>query len=270
MNIDWTSIWNSLTQWALNTGVRILIALILFFVSFRVINLVGRRIERRATKRFDKTLTKVLCYAFRTTLKICVVIGLVAYLGIDTSGLTALVAALGVTIGLAVNGALSNIAGGVLIVVTRPFRIDDFIEVAGQSGTVEDIRLCFTKIVTIDNRVVYIPNATAATGVIVNFSEKDKRRIDLDFPMAPDADIEKAREILLSVSARDERVLTDPVPFARITRRGENGPILTLRAWVNSGDYWPTNFDLQEEIKRAFDEAGIRIPYNQLDVHLHQ
>ena len=200
--------------------------------------------------------------------KILIAAALVAYVGVDTSGLAALLAAGGVTIGLAVNGALGNIAGGVLIIVTRPFRLDDFIEVAGYSGTVEDIRLVSTRLRTPDNKVVVVPNGTASSAVVVNYSVKDTRRIDLTFPIGYEDDRPRAQKLLLELCKKKKTVLKDPAPMVRVMSNGQNGVELIVRVWVRSVDYWPTYFDLIEDCKTTLDTAGIKIPYQQMDVHI--
>jgi len=182
--MDWQQLLNTIVQWATSVGVKIIIALAILFISFKIINVIARKIEKKGNdKKADKTIMKTLAYVFKLGLKIVIIICLVGYLGIDTSGLTALVASLGVCIGLAVNGALSNLAGGVMIILTRPFRIDDYIEAQGQAGTVVDIHVTNTKLLTPDNKVIYIPNGTLANGEIINYSEKDTRRVDLTFSL---------------------------------------------------------------------------------------
>ncbi len=267
-------IWNSIKAWVLseslwNSIIRVLLALVIMFISFKIINAFARRIEKRASKKnVDKTIMKTLAYIVRLGLKIVVTICLVGFVGIDTSGLTALVASFGVCIGLAVNGALSNLAGGVLLILTRPFRVDDYIEAQGHGGTVADIRITYTKLITPDNKVVYIPNGTLANGDIVNYSEKDLRRLDLTFSIGYADDYDKAKKIIADILSNHELVLKDPVPFVRMAEHGASSINIKARAWVNNADYWTVNFDVLESVKKEFDENGIEIPFNQLDVHI--
>ena len=255
--------------WCLNTGVKILIALIVLLISFRIIKVIARKIEKTGDKeKYDKTIMKTLAYIFSIGAKVIVLVCLVGYLGIDTSGLTALIASFGVCVGLAVNGALSNLAGGVLIIVTRPFRIDDFIEAQGISGTVEDIHMVCTKIRTPDNKVVYVPNGALANGNIVNYSEKDTRRVDFKFSISYSSDFNKAKAIVSDIINNHELVLADPATFVRVSEHGASSIVITARCWVNSSDYWTVNFDVIEAVKTAFDENGIEIPFDQLDVHV--
>lgn len=260
---------NNVVNWATTAGVRLLIALIILFISVKVINAIARRIEKKGNKdKYDKTIMKTLAYVFKIGLKIVIAICLVGYVGIDTSGMTALVTSLGVCAGLAVNGALSNLAGGVLLIITRPFKIDDYIEAQGYSGTVEDIHITNTKLRTPDNKVVYIPNGALSTGNIVNYSEKDTRRVDFTFSVGYGEDFERAKAIITDVCNAHELVLRDPEPFVRVSQHADSSINIVARVWVKSADYWTVNFDVLEQVKREFDKQGIKKPYNQLDVHV--
>ncbi len=263
----------TLVGWLTTTGVKIVVALLLLFISFRVITIVCRRFEKRMVNgksKVDKTLAKTILHVAAIALKAVVVVCLVGYLGIDTSSITALIASLGVTVGLAVNGAVGNFAGGVLLLITRPFRVDDYIETCDVSGTVEDIRLINTRIRTPDNKVIYIPNGMLSSSTIINYSEKDMRRVDFTFSIAYENDFDEAKAIILEILEAHELILKleDKMPTARVTEHGQSSVDITARAWVMSADYWDVKFDVLEQVKKAFDEKGISIPYNQLDVHI--
>ncbi len=255
---------------AVSVGIKVVIALVILFFSFKLINLVGRKLEEKLHKKssIDKTIFSTATYALKILLKILVVVCLVGYLGVDTSGITALIASLGVGLGLAVNGALSNLAGGVLLLVTRPFKIDDYIEAEGVGGTVEDIRITFTRLRTPDNKVVYIPNGKLSVDTIVNYSEKPTRRLDLTFNVAYGSDLTLAMEIISGVISKNPLTLPEPEPNIKIANYGDSAVEIIARPWVASGDYWQLKFELLEEIGREFRKAGIEIPYNQLDVHI--
>ncbi len=274
MDINWSDLWNNIVEWFTTTGtsviLKILISLVVLAISFKIINKVTRKIEKKLVenKKVDKTLVTTLFYLARIALKIVVVACLIGYLGIDTSGLTALIASLGVAIGLAVNGALSNFAGGVLILITRPFKIDDYIEAGGYSGIVEDIHIVFTKVRTFDNKVVYIPNGTLSSATIINYSEKDLRRVDLFFSISKTEDYKRAEEVILATANAHEMVLKDPKATARIEAHSANDTKIVLKSWVKTGDYWDVYYDLQENVKKALDESGIEMPANQLDVRV--
>ena len=258
-----------LIDWATTAGVRLLIALVILFVSFKVINAVARKIEKQGEKgKMDKTIAKTLAYVMKIALKICIAICMVGYVGIDTSGLAALVVSFGACIGLALNGAVSNLAGGVIIILTRPFRVDDLIEAQGVTGTVEDIHITCTRVRTGDNKVVYLPNGALSSGTIINYSEKDTRRVDLTFSIGYANDFEKAKAIVLDVCNAHGLVLKDPAPMVRVSEHGASSINLLTRVWVKNADYWTVHFDLLEAVKKAFDEQGIEIPFDQLDVHV--
>lgn len=261
---------DTVIKWATTAGVKIVIALAVLFVSFKLINFLAKKISKKleANSKVDKTLAKTLTYIIKIALKILIGICLIGYLGIETSGLSALVASLGVCAGLAVNGTLANLAGGVMILITRPIKLGDYISAQGSEGTVEDIRICYTKIVTADNKVIYLPNSSLSTGTIVNFSEEKTRRVDLDFSVGGN-DPEKVKAIVLDACKEESLVLCDPAPFARVTDYGAgNGVIVTLRAWSETPNYWDARFNLLENIQKKFDAEGIVIPFNQLDVHV--
>ena len=267
--MDWNAILNSIVSWATNTGVKIIIALVALLISFKIVKWICKKIEKAGEKKnADKTVMKTLAYATGIALRVVVIVSLVGYLGIDTSAITALIASFGVCIGLAVNGALSNVAGGVLILVTRPFKVDDFIEAQGISGVVADIHMTSTKIVTGDNKVIYIPNGSLANGNIINYSEKDTRRVDFDFSIAYNADSDKAKAIITDILTSHELVLKDNEPFVKIAAHGESAIVIKARVWTKSADYWTVNFDVLEAVKKEFDKNGIEIPFNQIDVHI--
>jgi small conductance mechanosensitive channel len=263
------NILTTLINWTITTGIKLLIALVLLIVSFKLIKWIGKKIIKNAEeKNADKTVTKTLVHVAEIIAKCIVVVCLVGYLGIDTSAITALIASFGVCIGLAVNGALSNIAGGVLILVTRPFKVDDFIEAQGTTGTVTDINMTATRVVTPDNKVVYIPNGPLSCGNITNYSEKDTRRVDITFAIAAGSDVNKAVETVKNVLAAHSLVLQDPAPFVRINENGDSCQRITSRAWVKSCDYWTVYFDVLESVKSEFAKNGIAAPHNQVDVHI--
>lgn len=265
----------ALGDWIGNTAfpalIKIVIALLVIFITFKIINAISRKIEKTGESgKLDKTIAKTFAYIFKIGLKILVGVCMIGYVGIDTSGLAALITSLGVCAGLALNGALSNLAGGVMIILTRPFRVDDYIEAQGYSGTVEEIRIVSTKIRTPDNKVIYIPNGALSSGSIVNYSEKDTRRVDFTFSVSYSTDFEKAKAIVRAICEEHELVLKDPAPYCRVSKHAASSIDITARVWVNSGDYWTVNADIIEAVKLAFDKEGIEIPFDQLDVHVKQ
>lgn len=272
--MDWQQVWQTVQDWLTNTGIKLLIAIAIMIVSFALINWLSKKIAKRAdkkveeNKKIDKTIYKTVSYVVKVGLKVLVVLGLISYVGIDTSAITALIASLGVGVGLAINGTLSNFAGGVLILITRPFKDDDYIQACGYEGTVEDIRICHTRLRTTDNKVVYLPNGKLSTSEVVNFSEKDLRRVDLKFSISYSDDFEKAKSIIRKVCDANELVLKDPEPSVRVSAQSSSSIDISAKVWCKNADYWTVNFDMIENVKKAFDENGITIPFNQLDVHV--
>ncbi len=267
-SITWVDVWNKIVDWAMNTGVKILIALVVWIVSFKIINIIFKRIARRlAKKKADATLSKVLVNMGRIAIKILVLIGLIAYVGIQTASLSALVLAIGTGISLALQGTLSNFAGGVIIIIMRPFKLGDFITSNDQSGTVEDIKLFYTYITTPDNKVVMIPNGALANNVIVNFSAKDTRRVDVVMSIAYGADLELAKKIAKEVCSNNEKIFPTPAPFAEVGEYGASSVEVYIRCWCKKEDFWNVKFYMLREIKKSFDENGIEIPFNQLDIN---
>mgnify|MGYP002520597924 FL=1 len=272
--MDWQQVWQTVQNWLTNTGIKIVIAIAIMIVSFSLINWICKKIAKRAdkkvaqNKKIDKTIYKTVSYVVKVALKVLVVIALIGYVGIDTSAITALIASLGVGVGLAINGTLSNFAGGVLILITRPFKDDDYIQACGYEGTVEDIRICHTRLRTIDNKVVYLPNGKLSTSEIVNYSEKDLRRVDLTFSISYSDDFEKAKAVIADVCAQNKFILKDPEPSVRVSAQSASSIDILTRVWCKNADYWTVNFDMLENVKKAFDQNGITIPFNQLDVHV--
>lgn len=267
--MDWEVLLQTVLGWITNVGIKIIIAVLIWLISFKIINKIAKKIEKKGNKEpHDKTLMKVLAYIFKLGMKVIVIVSLIGYIGIDTSGIMALLVSAGAAVGLAMNGALGNLAGGILIIITRPFRVDDFIEAQGVSGMVEDIHVTNTKIRTPDNKVVYLPNGALSTGNIINYSEKDTRRVDVKFTVDYSTDCEKAIALINEVIGRCDLILPEPEAFCKVTGYEDSAIAITTRVWVKNADYWTVNFYLVEEIKKAFDKNGITIPYNQLDVHI--
>lgn len=272
--MDLQQVWQTVQNWLTTTGIKVVISIVIMIVSFSIINWLSKKIAKRADKKvesnkmIDKTIYRTLSYVAKVGLKVLVVIALIGYVGIDTSAITALIASLGVGVGLAINGTLSNLAGGILILITRPFKDDDYIDACGYSGTVEDIRICHTKLRTTDNKVIYLPNGKLSTSEIVNYSEKDLRRVDLTFSISYSDDFEKAKKVIEEVWNQNELILKDPAPSVRVSAQSASSIDLTAKVWCKNEDYWTVNFDMLEQVKTAFDQNGIQIPFNQLDVHI--
>ena len=267
--VTWGDVWAKVVDWLTNTGIKIVIALLVMFIAFRLINLISKKIYKRLQKKHvDETISRVANNIIKITLKVLVLICLVGYVGIETASISAVIASLGVGISLAVQGTLSNFAGGVIIIVMRPFKIGDYITSNGQSGTVEDIMLFYTHIVTPDNKVIYIPNGTLANNVIVNVSVKEDRRVDVVMSISYASDVEKAKQVIKNVCAANPLIFTTPAPFVEIGEYADSSINLFVRVWTKNSNYWTVNFYLLDEIRKQFEANGIEIPFNQFDVNL--
>lgn len=248
---------------------KVVIALIIMAICFAIINRVCKSLYKHLQKKHaDETLSRVGTSTARIALKVLVLVCLIGFVGIETASISALIASLGVGISLAVQGTLSNFAGGVIIIVMRPFRIGDYIVSNGQEGTVEDIKLFYTTLVTTDNRVVSVPNGTLANNVIVNNSGKDTRRVDMVIQVAYGSDVDKVKQIIKEVCAANELVFKDPAPFVELSTMNESSLDFTVKTWCNRPDYWTVYYALTDSIKKQLDANGIEIPFRQLDVHI--
>ncbi len=221
--IDWSAVLKTVVDWFTHTGIKLLIAIILMIVTFAIINGVTKKIYKRLQKKkADETLSRVCTQAARIILKLLVLVCLIGYVGIETASISAVIASIGVGISLAVQGTLSNFAGGVIIIVMRPFKIGDYITSNGQEGTVEDIKLFYTHIVTNDNKAVVIPNGSLANNVIVNSSAKDTRRVDIVTQVAYGSDVALVKKLIKDVCQQNGLVFKDPAPFVEMSELNES------------------------------------------------
>lgn len=251
-------------------GVRILLALVVFFIGVQLIKLI-RRILRKSFERrsVDVGVSRFLDSFVKAVLYILLLFMIASYFGLDATSVVALVGSAGVAIGLAVQGSLSNFAGGVLILLLHPFRVGDYIrDSAGNEGTVEEVQLFYTRLITPDHHIVVVPNGTLANGNILNMSSVNDRRMDIKVGISYDADIRRAKEALLKVLEEDAGVLQDQEKLVFVDELADSSVVLDLRCYSTNEMFWETKWRLTEKVKYALDEAGISIPYPQLDVHM--
>lgn len=258
---------------ALRFGVKILLAVIVLIAGIQIIKLL-RRIVRKSMQRAnaDTGVVQFVDSFLKAVLYILLFFMIASGFGLNTASIVALLGSAGVAIGLAVQGSLSNFAGGVLILLLKPFKVDDYIIISGDAneGTVMEIQLFYTKLVTVDNHVVIIPNGELTTSNIINMSTLSERRINISVSIAYDADIRTAKEVIQSVLEQDAAVLKDKEHFVFVDELADSGVNLKVRCWSRNEDYWETKWRLTENVKYALDEAGITIPFPQMDVHLEQ
>ncbi len=247
---------------ALEIGLKFLMALLVLIVGFRITRFIeNRMLKAKSWIKIDSTLQLFVSSATRMGLKLLVVITAIMVAGVPMTTFVAVLGAAGLAIGLALQGSLSNMAGGVLIISLRPFKVGDYIDGAGHSGTITEIGLFYTHMTTVDNRVIIIPNSTMASSSIINYVFYPTRRLDLDFGVDYNSDIETVKTILMDTIVKHPLVLKDPEPFVRLGAHADSALVFKTRTWVNTSDYWSLNFDLQEQVKEAFDANGIEIPY---------
>ena len=275
-NIDFSkvkmsSLLEKLVEWTATTGFKLIIGALIISIGFKLINkLVGRFIDVLEKKDVDITLSKFLKSLITVGLKVILVLPVLGYWGIQLSGIAALVASAGVAIGLALQGSLSNFAGGFIILFIRPFKVGDYIETATYGGTVEQIGLFYTHLTTVDNKQILIPNGTLSNGSLINYSAKPTRRVDLTFSVGYENDITHVKEVLNKIIERNKLILKDPAPFVAVSAHSASSVDFVVRAWCNTEDYWSIYFDLLEEVKITFDKENISIPYPQMDLHLKE
>jgi len=258
-----------ISEYVLPWGINIVMALAIFVVGRWIAGIIVRMIARLMEKSgVDNMLIGFVSSIVNAVLLLFIIIAALNQLGVDTTSFIALIGAAGLAVGLALQGSLQNFASGVLLILFRPFKVGDFIEAGGTSGTVEEIGIFATTLKTGDNREVIVPNGNIYGGNITNNSARDTRRIDMVFGIGYDDDIRKAREILQSIVDADERIMKEPAPLIAVGELADSSVNFNVRPWVASGDYWGVRFDLNEKVKLAFDDAGISIPYPQMDVHL--
>ena len=260
-----------LTQLATTVGLKLLYALLILVVGFKLTKVLTKSIEKsKGFAKIDVTVRSFLKSFLRIALKILVVITAAMTLGIPGSTFITMIASAGVAIGLALQGSLSNLAGGIMLLLFKPFKVGDFIENGAYSGVVESISIFYTVIVTGDNKTVTLPNGALTNSTVVNYNGKSDRRVDLTFSVAYDSDIEKVKALLLAECDKLPQIKKDPAPFTRLSAHSDSSLDFVLRVWVDAGDYWTTYFDLTENVKKAFDENGVEIPYPHMDIKINK
>lgn len=261
----------SLPEKALGLGIRIVLALIFFAIGSWLIRLARKFINKSMTRAGAETGVRQFVDSFvKTTFYIILIFFIASYFGVDAASIVALLGSAGVAIGLAVQGSLSNLAGGVLILILKPFVVGDYIKesASGKEGTVIEIQIFFTKLLTAENQVVVLPNGTLANTSIINYTSAKIRRVSIVVGISYKADIRKAKEVLENVLKNDEKVLKDKEIIVFVDELASSSVNLCVRCWFNNEDYWQGKWRITENCKLALDDAGIEIPFNQLDVHL--
>ena len=250
---------------------NIIIALLIYYIGRFIVRMVVRGLHKVMQRQeVDKTLETFVCNLVRVALMVVVIIAAIGALGIQTTSFIAIFGAAGLAVGLALQGSLSNFAAGVLIVLFRPYKVGDFIEAAGISGTVEQVQILTTVLKTPDNKKIIVPNSQIMDSIITNYSANDTRRVDLTVGVSYDDDIDKVMATLRELVDADERILKEPECLIKVQALADSSVNFVVRPWVNSADYWGVYFDLTETIKKRFDKEDITFPFPQQDVHLYK
>ncbi len=249
--------------------INILAALLVLIIGFRVISFIETRLKRpHKFTKLDPSVKSFLISFVTIALKVLLIIIVLSIIGVPMASLVTIVGSCAVAIGLALQGGLSNIAGGIMLLIFKPFKVGDYISTNGSDGTVKAITMFYTTIVTIDNRVIQLPNGSLSNSNIINYSANPKRRVDIEVSVSYDSDIDKVKKIINKIIDNHELILQDEDKFCRLKTHGSSALIFVLRVWVKTEDYWTVYFDLMESIKKEFDKNDIQIPFDQLDVHM--
>ncbi len=256
---------------AMTYGGQLLLALVTLVVGLwligKFIKILKRLFELRA---FEQTLQSFLIQLITITLKILLIISVAAMVGVQMTSFIALLGAAGLAFGLALSGTLQNFAGGVMLLIYKPFKVGDYIDAQGSSGIVSEVQIFHTILKTLDNKTIIIPNGGLSNSTLTNYSTEPVRRVDWTFGIGYADNIDKAREIITAVLHADERIHKDPVPFVGLISLGDSSVNLVVRGWLDAPNYWDVFFSINEAVKKEFDKEGVSIPFPQRDVHLFQ
>lgn len=262
--------WDSLMELGISAGADLAAAIVILVAGYMLAGWAQRATRRvlDQSPRLDDTFKPFIANVVRYAILIFVVIAVLGRFGVQTASIIAALGVAGLAIGLALQGTLSNLAAGLMLLFLRPFRIGEFIDAGGIAGSVEEIGLFATRLRTADGIFIHVPNSTLLNGSIRNFSRNPTRRVDVAVGVAYGDDTDKALEVALATLKGESRILNDPAPQAMVSALDDSAVIISLRGWVQAGDYWPVLFDLNRNIKRAIETAGLTIPFPQRDVHL--
>lgn len=271
MDINLEELINQIRVLFVKFGMNIVAALAILLFGIWAAKLIRKILGKALQKRnIDKTLITFLLNLLYFLLLTVVVLASLGQLGIETTSFIAIVGAAGLAVGLALQGSLANLASGVLLIIFRPFEVDDFVKIAGEEGFVEKIHIFTTQIKTFDNRTIIIPNSTVTSDKIINYTSKEIRRVDLSIGISYGDNIKKAIDAITELCSSNPKVLKDPAPYVGVVEYGDSSINLTVRPWCKTDDYWDVFFEINKQMKPALDDSGISIPFPQRDVHLYQ
>ena len=267
--MDWEKLLQYLLEFATSWGIKLLAALVLLVIGLRLIKRLNKFIKNsNKLDKLDKGLRTFLASFANILLYIILIITIASVLGIPATSFITLLASCGVAIGLALQGSLSNFAGGLMLLLFKPFKVGDYVQVATEEGKVLEISVVYTVILTNDNKRITIPNGSLTNSVIINYSAEELRRVDMVFNTAYNCDIEKTKKIIMDILTAHPLALKDPEPLVRLRDHGDSALVYTARVWCKNDDYWQVKFDVTEKVKEEFDKQNISIPFPQMDVHV--
>ena len=268
-SVDYSQLVDKLLEGALVVGLKIVAALVIYYIGRWIVRRLMKFMDRVYEKKnVEKSLRSFLSGVVKVLLYVVIVLIIIQVLGINTTSLVAMLASAGLAIGMALSGTLQNFAGGVMILLLRPYRIGDYIDAQGEEGTVRKIGLFSTEIITNDNRIIYIPNSTISTSVIDNYSTQEMRRVDWTISVEYGTDPAKLRQVVTDMLKSDSRVVADPAPSVFLVTLADSSVNFSARAWCKNSDYWGLKFEIQERIYVELPKSGINFPFPQLDVNI--
>lgn len=271
MDIDFEQILQQTIELVTAYGLKFLLALVTFWVGWKVCNMISRGLGKWFEKTaFDETLESFVLSLVTNALKVLLVVTCIGIAGFPTTSFVAILGAAGLAVGMALSGTLQNFAGGVLILVLKPFKVGDVIETQGQTGKVNNIQIFNTIMTTGDNKRVILPNGPVATQTLINYSGESTRRVELVFGIGYDDDIDHAKEVIARLIGDDQRIHKTPEPLLVVKSLGASSVDIMVRVWCATADFWGVSFDLTERVKKEFDKEGISFPFPQSDVHFHK
>ena len=269
--IDWAGLWEKVQTVGMDFGIKLVVAILIFYFGRIVARLITRGLRKMMqAQEVDKILETFVCNLAYWTMMIFVIIATISQIGIQTTSLIAIMGAAGLAVGLALQGSLANFAAGVLIVLFRPYRVGDWVEAAGISGSVEQVQILTTMLKTGDNKIIIVPNGQIMSSIITNYSANNTRRVDLTIGVSYNDDLDKVRSTIKSLVDADARIMKDPECLIAVAELADSSVNFTVRPWVDTADYWAVKFELTEAIKKRFDQDGISFPFPQQDVHLYK
>ena len=267
-NVNLEQVIQQIITFCVDAGKSILLAAVIFIAGRFLISVINRLVAQMMERRkIDATIQSFLRSFINILLTILLLISVVSALGVNTTSFAALLASAGVAVGMALSGNLQNLAGGLIILLFKPYKVGDYVDAQGVSGTVKEIQIFHTVLVTPDNKIIYVPNGSLSSGSVTNYSLSQLRRVDWTVGVEYGTEIEKVRQTVLDLIKKDSRILTDPAPFIALSALADSSVNITIRVWVKNEDYWGVFFDMNQNIYEVFNREGISFPFPQVTVH---